>query len=53
MSWTLLTTILFYIFWKELRLKPMAYFRSCAVAGADPTRTYPAVHASVDKAVKK
>jgi acetyl-CoA C-acetyltransferase len=38
---------------KELGAKPMAYFRSCAVAGADPTLTYPAVPASVDKAVKK
>ena len=38
---------------KELGVKPMAYFRSCAVAGADPTLTYPAVPASVDKAVKK
>jgi acetyl-CoA C-acetyltransferase len=38
---------------KELSVKPMAYFGSCAVAGADPTLTYPAVPASVDKAVKK
>jgi acetyl-CoA C-acetyltransferase len=38
---------------KELGVKPMAYFGSCAVAGADPTLTYPAVPASVDKAVKK
>ena len=38
---------------KELGLEPMAYFRSCAVAGADPTLTYPAVPASVDKALKK
>jgi acetyl-CoA C-acetyltransferase len=38
---------------KELGLEPMAYFRSCAIAGADPTLTYPAVPASVDKALKK
>jgi acetyl-CoA C-acetyltransferase len=38
---------------KALGLKPMAYFRSCAIAGADPTLTYPAVPASVDKALKK
>ncbi len=38
---------------KELGLEPMAYFRSCAVAGADPTLTYPAVPLSVEKALKK
>ncbi|MBW1707295.1 MAG: acetyl-CoA C-acyltransferase [Deltaproteobacteria bacterium] len=38
---------------KELGLEPMACFRSCAVAGADPTLTYPAVPASVDKALDK
>jgi acetyl-CoA C-acetyltransferase len=38
---------------KELGLEPMAYFRSCATAGADPTLTYPAVPAAVDKALKK
>jgi acetyl-CoA C-acetyltransferase len=38
---------------KELGVEPMAYFRSCAIAGADPTLTYPAVPASVDKALKK
>ena len=38
---------------KELGLEPMACFRSCAVAGADPTLTYPAVPASVDKALHK
>ena len=38
---------------KELGVKPLAYFSSCAVAGADPTLTYPAVPASVDKALKK
>jgi len=38
---------------KELGVEPMAYFRSCAIAGADPTLTYPAVPASVNKALKK
>jgi acetyl-CoA C-acetyltransferase len=38
---------------RELGLEPMAYFRSCATAGADPTLTYPAVPAAVDKALKK
>jgi len=38
---------------KELGVEPMAYFRSCAIAGSDPTLTYPAVPASVDKALKK
>jgi acetyl-CoA C-acetyltransferase len=38
---------------RELGIEPMAYFRSCAVAGADPTLTYPAVPASVDKALEK
>lgn len=37
----------------ELGVKPMAYFRSCAVAGSDPTLTYPAVPASAEKALKK
>jgi acetyl-CoA C-acetyltransferase len=37
----------------ELGLKPMGYFRSCSIAGTDPTLTYPAVPASVDKALKK
>ena len=37
----------------ELGIEPMATFRSCAVAGADPTLTYPAVPASVDKALEK
>ncbi|MBW2109564.1 MAG: acetyl-CoA C-acyltransferase, partial [Deltaproteobacteria bacterium] len=37
----------------ELGVEPMAYFRSCAVAGADPTLTYPAVPSSVEKALKK
>lgn len=38
---------------EELGVEPMACFRSCAVAGADPTLTYPAVPASVDKALHK
>jgi acetyl-CoA C-acetyltransferase len=38
---------------KSLGLKPMAIFRSCAVAGTDPTLTYPAVPASVNKALAK
>ena len=37
----------------ELGAEPMAYFRSCAIAGADPTLTYPAVPASVEKALDK
>jgi len=38
---------------KELSVEPMAYFRSCAIAGSDPTLTYPAVPASVNKTLKK
>ncbi len=38
---------------KELGAKPLAYFRSCAVAATDPTLTYPAVPASVQKALQK
>jgi acetyl-CoA C-acetyltransferase len=38
---------------RELDVEPLAYFRSCAVAGTDPTLTYPAVPASVNKALKK
>lgn len=38
---------------KELGLEAMAYFCSCAIAGSDPTLTYPAVPASVNKALKK
>jgi acetyl-CoA C-acetyltransferase len=38
---------------KELGVKPLAYFRSCAVAATDPTLTYPAVPASVEKALGK
>jgi acetyl-CoA C-acetyltransferase len=37
---------------KSLGLQPIAYFRSCAVVGTDPTLTYPAVPASVQKALK-
>jgi acetyl-CoA C-acetyltransferase len=37
----------------ELGLKPMGYFRSCSIAGTNPALTYPAVPASVDKALKK
>jgi acetyl-CoA C-acetyltransferase len=38
---------------KELGVQPLAYFRSCAIAATDPTLTYPAVPASVQKALKK
>jgi acetyl-CoA C-acetyltransferase len=38
---------------KELDLEPLAVFRACAVAGCDPTKTYPAVPASVFKALDK
>jgi acetyl-CoA C-acetyltransferase len=38
---------------KKLGLEPMALFRSCATAGADPTLTYPAVPAAVDTALNK
>ena len=38
---------------KELGIEPMAYFRSCAIAGTDPTLTYPAVPTSVNKVLKK
>ncbi|PKN84444.1 MAG: acetyl-CoA C-acyltransferase [Deltaproteobacteria bacterium HGW-Deltaproteobacteria-1] len=38
---------------KELGAKPLAYFRSCAVAATDPTLTYPAVPGAVEKALKK
>ena len=38
---------------KELGLEPLAYFRVCAIAGTDPTLTYPAVPVSVNKALKK
>ena len=38
---------------RELKVEPMVYFRSFAVAGADPTLTYPAVPLSVNKALEK
>jgi acetyl-CoA C-acetyltransferase len=38
---------------KELGAKPLAYLNSFAVAGADPTLTYPAVPAAVNKALEK
>jgi acetyl-CoA C-acetyltransferase len=38
---------------KKLGTEPMAYLKSFAVAGADPTLTYPAVPAAVNKALKK
>jgi acetyl-CoA C-acetyltransferase len=38
---------------KELGIEPMAFFRSCAIAGSDPTLTYPAVPAAVSKALIK
>ena len=38
---------------KDLGVEPLGYFRSCAVAATDPTVTYPAVPASVEKALKK
>jgi acetyl-CoA C-acetyltransferase len=38
---------------KALGVKPLAYYRSCAVAATDPTLTYPAVPASVQKALQK
>jgi len=38
---------------RELGVQPLAYFRSCAIAATDPTLTYPAVPASVAKALGK
>ncbi len=38
---------------KQLGVEPMAYFEACAVAGTDPTLTYPAVPASAERALKK
>jgi acetyl-CoA C-acetyltransferase len=38
---------------QDLGLAPMAYFRSCAVAGTDPTLTYPSVPAATNKALDK
>lgn len=37
----------------ELGTRPIAYFRSCAIAATDPTLTYPAVPVSVAKALRK
>jgi acetyl-CoA C-acetyltransferase len=37
----------------ELGLEPLGYFKACAVTGADPTLTYPAVPAAVNKALGK
>ncbi|MGA8830092.1 MAG: thiolase family protein [Desulfomonilaceae bacterium] len=38
---------------KQLGLQPLAYFDACSVAGSDPTLTYPAVPASVNKALER
>ena len=38
---------------RELGVEPLGCFRSCAIASTDPTLTYPAVPASVDKALEK
>jgi len=38
---------------QELGAEVMAWFSGCAIAGADPMLTYPAVPCSVDKALKK
>jgi acetyl-CoA C-acetyltransferase len=38
---------------RENGLEPLAYFRACSVAGSDPTLTYPAVPASVNKALNR
>jgi acetyl-CoA C-acetyltransferase len=38
---------------RELGIEPLATLKSFAVAAADPTLTYPAVPASVNKALKK
>jgi len=38
---------------RELGVEPMAYLRSFAVAGADPTLTYPTVPAATSKALEK
>lgn len=38
---------------KELGVEPMAYLKSFAVGAADPSLTYPAVPASVNKALEK
>ena len=38
---------------RELGVEPLAYLKSFAVAAADPTLTYPAVPASVNKALQR
>ena len=38
---------------RQLGIEPIVYFRSCATAATDPTLTYPAVPAAVNKALKK
>jgi acetyl-CoA C-acetyltransferase len=38
---------------RALGIKPLGIFRSCAVAGSDPTLTYPSVPSSVNKALAK
>ncbi|MFH1382283.1 MAG: thiolase family protein [Chloroflexota bacterium] len=38
---------------KELGVEPMGYIKSFAMAGADPTLTYPSVPAAVNKCLKK
>lgn len=38
---------------KELGIEPLVYFTACAIAGADPTLTYPSVPAATNKALKK
>jgi acetyl-CoA C-acetyltransferase len=38
---------------KELGIRPLAHLKSFAVAGADPTLTYPAVPVAVSKALDK
>lgn len=38
---------------KTLGVKPLSYFCACATAATDPTLTYPAVPAAVEKALKK
>ncbi len=38
---------------KAIGAKPLVYYRSCAIAATDPTLTYPAVPASVQKALQK
>jgi acetyl-CoA C-acetyltransferase len=38
---------------RELGAEPLAWFSSCAITGADPLLTYPAVPAAVSKALQK